>query len=203
MRLWKYKASFGPEVIDLITNKRLFCAPYNWLNDPLVGLLGFNPWEGFSRESFDVECLSEVARRSDGRRDFLDGLRVCSLSIDNSHPLMWVHYANSFRGVAVEVEIPDDHPRLYPVEYPSGFAISDDDDALTLLRKKQRCWHYESEYRLIGKDSYVELERGASRIIFGDRISPAERASIEGLCRQYSFGVACATLLGDGRVKIR
>ena len=39
-----------------------------------------------------------------------DGFRIASLSATPTNFLLWSHYADGHKGVAIEVDIPDGHP---------------------------------------------------------------------------------------------
>jgi len=85
-------------------------------------------------------------------------LRLCSFSRTCTHPLLWSHYADSHRGVAIEfdsecAEFSKAQPVDYRQEYPmfSGvsrhFNISQLEHAALLV--KSHIWEYEEESRLI------------------------------------------------------
>ena len=76
-----------------------------------------------------------------------------------SDPVLWAHYADCHRGVALELN-PEDDPNVFNVEYaddrivipfekiadPSRFLP---EDMIALLRRKCRSWQYEKEVRFI------------------------------------------------------
>jgi predicted nucleic acid-binding protein len=118
----------------------------------------------------------ELLRRYDGG--------IVSLAERNNCPLMWSHYGDQHKGIAVGYSVPDrSAEQLFKVKYGGKSmveasrvaAMLDGDeearravDDAVLLRKAQD-WRYEKEWRLIGRrgaqDSSVELEE----IVFGMR----------------------------------
>src|SRR5262249_29405140 len=67
-----------------------------------------------------------------GRRSYSDlideiirskkGLLVCALSQTFDCHLLWAHYASGFRGLAIEVDLPDDDRNVRPIQYRGVFA---------------------------------------------------------------------------------
>lgn len=85
-------------------------------------------------------------------------LRLCSFSRACTHPLLWSHYADSHRGIAIEFDAkcadfnkaqPVSYQREYPVfpEVSRYFNIGQLERAALLV--KSQIWEYEEESRLI------------------------------------------------------
>ena len=142
------------------------------LDDPVLFLLGH-------------AVQRELLRRYEGG--------IVSLAERNNCPLMWSHYGDQHRGVAVGYSLPDQRAeQVFKVKYGgssmveaskvlamlegSDTARHEVDDAVLL--RKARDWRYEKEWRLIGQrgpqDSPLELEE----IIFGMRCPLAVKYSV-------------------------
>lgn len=119
---------------------------------------------------------SELLRRYDSG--------IVSLATRHNCPLMWSHYGDQHRGLAIGYSVPERSVgQIFKVSYGgdslahaskvaamldgNSAARREVDDAVLL--KKARDWRYEREWRLIGprgaQDSPVELEE----IVFGMR----------------------------------
>jgi hypothetical protein len=88
--------------------------------------------------------------------------RVLSLSANSTHDLMWSHYADGHRGVALVFDASrGDLSLAFRVSYESGKTTLDitfpDEAAVltaTLLRKRDT-WKYEREFRCIGTEALI------------------------------------------------
>lgn len=119
---------------------------------------------------------NELLRRYDGG--------IFSLATRHSCPLMWSHYGDQHRGLAIGYSIPEDsRENLFKVRYGGESQVEaskildmldgnktarrEVDDSVLL--KKAQDWRYEKEWRLIGQrgqqDSQIELEE----VVFGMR----------------------------------
>ena len=87
---------------------------------------------------------------------------IVSFSANPLHPLLWAHYADSGKGVAIGYDIavlkqiPTEHEILGAVQYsdqlPTTSESSDslvDNELRSLLLKKSKHWQHEREWRLI------------------------------------------------------
>ena len=108
---------------------------------------------------------------------------MCCLSGTPTSTLLWSHYANSHRGVAIGIRPTQDTHPLYQVRYSdklarlSPLSLVDSGHARqtelfdTLFLRKAECWRYESEYRVIAT-STTSFARNISahsveQIVFG------------------------------------
>ncbi|MFW2592081.1 hypothetical protein ACN5PC_09175 [Aliarcobacter butzleri] len=76
---------------------------------------------------------------------------ICSFSNRNgfSNPIMWGYYANGFKGVAIEIEIPE-NKNLKKVSYSSELPkIFSEEEIIKILTTKLNKWKHEKEYRFI------------------------------------------------------
>lgn len=115
MRAFKFRsASQVAFALDIIINKRLFCADWKTLNDPLEGMFAYNY---LSRDEEDVrEQVMQIVEQK-------QGLKVCSLSKTFDSHLLWAHYAGGFDGMAIEMELPEEHPSVKDVIYRGVYAM--------------------------------------------------------------------------------
>ncbi|KFG67128.1 DUF2971 domain-containing protein [Microvirga sp. BSC39] len=181
MKLYKYKSLANLwHVLDLVLNQRLYCAHWSTLNDPLEGryeiFLGNKPSK---LESIMVSRI-EQAR---------NGFRIASLSAAATNFLLWSHYADGHKGVAIEVDIPEDHPELTKVTYSPFSSIFSEkaqtqEDMRHLFNGKGEEWAYEEEYRIITDRQYFDLPSKPSRLLLGPMV-PDEQAA---LLRKALFG---------------
>ncbi|MDP3684946.1 MAG: hypothetical protein Q8S01_13545, partial [Ignavibacteria bacterium] len=133
MKLYKYKSLDNLfQVYDILINNRLHCSNIIDFNDPYEGL-------------FVVKYLLKIQRtlrKENGRLirtvrgiweelslldprvkiivDAIDKKRVCSLSRKKNDVQLWAHYANGHRGIAIELDIPDD--KVFKINYIDNLA---------------------------------------------------------------------------------
>ncbi len=124
--------------VDIVLNQRLYAAPYFDLNDPMEGHYLYNKGELDS----DVRNLIKGQKQK---------LRICSLSRVNDNELMWAHYSEGHRGVAIGVEINENKHDVQPVEYDGlpqvGRLNIHNSTAKEILTHKLEVWSYEEEVR--------------------------------------------------------
>ena len=127
----------------------------------------------------------ELLRRYDGG--------IVSLAERNNCPLMWSHYGDQHRGLAIGYSLPEQAAnKVFKIKYGGSsmvaasmvLAMLDGDrgarqvvDDAVLLKKAQD-WRYEKEWRLIGRrgaqDSPIELEE----VVFGMRCPLAVKYAV-------------------------
>ena len=114
MRAYKFKgAAQADHIFDILLNKRLYCAPWHVLNDPMEGTFAYSyRGDGEAKSAKDLAGAVSKALKS---------LRVCSLSATFDSHLLWAHYATGFNGVAIEVELPEASPDIQRVTYRGVF----------------------------------------------------------------------------------
>lgn len=156
MKAYKFRGSDQIAfALDIIIKKRLFCAPWHQLNDPLEGQFTGVMEYGDKAASKHLEKVVKEKYR----------FRVCSLSKSYSSHLLWAHYATGFRGLAIEVELPPPSECIVEVEYRKAFeldvmfdsASKVESTAKSILSSKYREWEYEDEIRIIQKSEWYEL----------------------------------------------
>ena len=106
--LYKYRSLDNfKNFIDIILRNRLYAAKYKDLNDPMEGQYYYMAGE-LDRNIHD--------RLVDEKRE----LRLCSLSRVSNNELMWSHYTNGQRGVAIGLRVDETQYIVRPIQY-NGF----------------------------------------------------------------------------------
>lgn len=185
MRAYKFRSSSKIEfALDILINNRLHCADWRALNDPMEGLFVYatNGEESWAQRA--VKGIGDAKSR----------YRVCSLSRDFQSHLLWAHYAGGFDGMAIEVDLPDDDPRVREVQYRGVFAFLDADDlqdeqeaARTILFSKNDEWRYEQEIRILSDEPYYNLELPIRRVIAGHRMNQALFQTLHMVCERQGI----------------
>lgn len=123
-----------------IKNQRLKIARISQLNDPFE----FLGWK-----LKDPEIRGKLSRwKAERDREF----GILSFSRKWSHPLLWGHYADKHRGLALGFDVPE-HDLFRPVRYlrsrlaPPSNQVLNEAHLDELLLTKFSSWRYESEYR--------------------------------------------------------
>ncbi len=195
MKAYKFRAANQIAfALDIIMNKRLYCASWKTLNDPMEGLFVY------SHSSSDEEDHSKQVERIIEEKQ---KLKVCSLSKTYNSHLLWSHYAGGFNGVAIEIEIPDKHPSVKHVDYGGVFAHVSmpngrNPSALAnqVLSSKYNEWKYEEEVRILQPDEWFNFDTPIQRVIAGHRMPPALFEALNIICN--SMGITfCRTGIGD------
>lgn len=124
---------------------------------------------------------------------------IVSLSAEPLNELMWAHYADSHKGIAVEFDETNElftHPSFLICEYDDNPAVYDPGQGPNhqaveaFARRKRAAWRYERESRLIvGLALCRKVTRGSSTLhLFS--IEPK-------VIRSVTFGLRCPTALKD------
>lgn len=93
----------------------------------------------------------------------LKNMRICCMAdyskLSNNAPLMWSHYANSHKGIAIKYKINEDVINKYnddkqllricPIVYREGKPLTDSITLDNAFFAKGQCWKYEAEHRLV------------------------------------------------------
>lgn len=172
MKAYKFRSAAQIAfAFDIIINRRLYCADWRNSNDPMEGIFVFGSIP--SQES-------EASRRVKGIISAKRQYKICSLAGTFNRHLLWSHYAGGFDGVAIEVELPDRHPKVKKVDYREVFAYvnmheytNEEDAARDILFSKNKEWKYEEEIRILNDSEWYELELPVKRVIAGHRMPPA------------------------------
>ncbi len=143
--------------LDILVNTRLYAARYDELNDPMEGAYLINRYN------------ENIIRLLKTRKD---KTRICSLSTDYKHTLLWTHYAEGHKGCCIEI-IPKNWDVLEPINYVDDLPTANNDtEGRELLSHKSKLWQYEQEVRLFTKSSYCKVD--IRQILFGCKISDVD-----------------------------
>ena len=153
--------------IDIVLNERLYASRYDELNDPMEGVYLTNPSNGNI-----IRLLREEKYKT----------RICSLSTDYRHTLLWSHYADSHTGCCIEVSAVNERELPTTVRYIEHIPVVNDiQEGKELLSHKSTVWEYEKEVRYFRKTSYLNIR--IHRIIFGLKVSNDDYRFYEKLIR--------------------
>jgi len=173
MLLYKYRSLDELwYTLDIILNNQLRCSKWDLLNDPLEGR-----FEIFA--NFDSDDTALVNKKR-------DEWRICALSKSIDSFLLWSHYANGHKGIAIEVDIPESHNELVEVHYtpftPLFTQVIDRDrDQRNLFEVKNENWEYEKEYRILCKDDFFQLPNKVTKIYLGPKVPLDQIAILESI----------------------
>ncbi|GGB03392.1 DUF2971 domain-containing protein [Allosediminivita pacifica] len=203
MRVYKfYPAKWG---LEALSKRRLKVSPIDELNDP------------FEYLSLDLGEKSVRAWAKEFRKIVTEDNGIISFSSNWSQPLMWAHYADSHKGVALGFEIPE--RLLFKIDYVENRIkpTMDVDHSRAsmkilvqkLLRTKHSEWSYEKEFRLVrplkncireGNNFFTDFNETTplKEVILGARYqtSHAEQLSSELKSEGISFQTARAEFKG-------
>ncbi len=137
-----YPANYA---IEALKEERLKVSPIDELNDP------------FEYLSIDMGEKDIRSWAKKFRRIVSDGNGIISFSKYWTEPLLWSHYADSHKGIALGFDIPD--YLLYKIDYISKrikppLDVDENGSSMhklvkQLLRSKHKNWGYEREVRLV------------------------------------------------------
>lgn len=136
--------------IDIIMKNRLYAAKYVDMNDPMEGQYYYN------KGDLDKSMLRKIS--SDKGE-----LRLCSLSRKNNNELMWSHYSEGHRGVAIGLTVDNSKYDVRPIQYTGIHYLNggqiEQDTPREILSHKLNVWSYEEEERVFVTDKfYVDIE---------------------------------------------
>lgn len=153
-------------VADIIMNEQLHSAGFDKLNDPMEGIFYYD-------NGVDKTIIDSIKAAKQKHK-------VCSLSEDFKHPLLWAHYADGFKGICIEIGIEQGYnvheikymnetPKINNGSYSNLTEESYDSFAVRALTRKFKEWTYEGEYRLFNTDDSPKISSGIRvlSILFG------------------------------------
>lgn len=169
-RAWKIRTGEQVDrIVDIVKNRRLYCAQISSLNDPQEGT--FVPDIEETNKNFDA-VQERIERIKYAKVD----LRICSLSLTNLDLGLWQLYGNSGTGAAVGVMIKDPEAsqniRLVTYEnfdHPVRVASKGVKElARDILTRKSNSWANEEEVRVFTQDKeFYNLSSADFEIVFG------------------------------------
>lgn len=193
MLLYKYKSLRELDhTLDILLNERLYCSSYLELNDPFEGLFSASiripPEERVKYLLLRLPDSLRVTKSvSDLPYDSKDRVRICSLSSSPSDILLWSHYADGHKGMAIEFDASGLEATIHRVEYVDELPLYSHTllgmpTPQELLTHKTRHWEYEHEYRVICEERFLEVKGRIRRVLLGSRISDLHFKVIQRAC---------------------
>jgi hypothetical protein len=168
MLLYKYKSLKNLDhALDILLNQRLYCSPYLELNDPFEGLFSASihlpPRERAKYPFFRLPNSFRVTKSVDDLPyDSKDRVRICSLSASPSGILLWSHYADGHKGIAIELDASGLEGTIYEVKYADvlpqySYTLLGMPTPQELLTHKTEHWKYEAEYRALCEAPFLDV----------------------------------------------
>jgi len=197
MTAYKFRPASSMEfTFDILLNRRLYCADWKTLNDPMEGSVVY---------SYDS---SDPNRHQDKLEKLLNEtqrLRVCSLSKTFDCHLLWAHYASGFTGVAIEVDIPDNSPVVRELRYRGVYAFvpvnqlgNPKQSAMEILSSKYSEWEYEKEVRILQESEWFSDGLVVKRVITGTRMNPSLFEALRIVCQNERIEISTLGVGDEG-----
>lgn len=202
--LYKYKSFRNiSHITELLCAQQLHCSYLNELNDP---------WEGTFvhtyRENVYTNGVTTTRQRTETRSIYdypqLDKYRVCCLTSDYRNRLLWSYYADSFRGLCIEIDFDESLvakrgkalEKINRVTY-NGFLFYHNSEMtehfeienkppttktiLSLVSNKSKEWKHEREYRLITLNQKFSVQGRITRVFVGERADGLTKMAVKKL----------------------
>ncbi|MGE6397014.1 DUF2971 domain-containing protein [Chryseobacterium scophthalmum] len=175
--LYKYRSLDNfKNFIDIIINNRLYAAKYDDLNDPMEGHYLYK--DGILDENMRNKIY-----------DNKQMLRLCSLAKKSDNLLMWSHYSNGHKGVAIGVRIDEVEFEVKDIEYLPNLRYFENTnflDAVTILSSKINLWEYEQEVRAFTRDGTNFINVIIEEIHIGSKMSHQDYSLIKKLIEKIN-----------------
>ena len=180
--LYKYRSLENfDNLVDIVLNERIYAAPYFELNDPMEGLYRY------AQGTINQQLIEKIKGQK-------KKLRICSLSRNCNSTLMWSHYADGHKGVAIAVEV-NSSEEVREVRYEgmsfvqNAARIGSQETAKNILTYKLDSWVYEDEERVFvttGKYAKVRVVE----IVLGSRVSDKHKTLVRKLVKRVNESIA-------------
>lgn len=175
---FKYRSLLNQSFfIDILLNKRLFLAKISELNDPMEGFFLCD----LSR--YSSQNISDIKKAH-------NSLRICSLSKTLNNTLLWSHYADGHRGIALGIEL-NTKDEIYPLKYYSTYLSFDqysEKTAIKILLHKEKDWSYEKEVRVFSKRK-KNIKVKIKIIVLGMKMKPKEKETVKRLIEKIDKNI--------------
>ena len=176
--LYKYRSLKNfQNFVDIILNNRIYAAPYFDLNDPMEGLYTYA--EGTINKDMVREIKGEKNK-----------LRICSLSRRSDSTLMWSHYADSHKGIAIGVKV-NQGQDIKSVRYEglsfvqNATSRGSHETARNVLTYKLEPWSYEEEERVfVTCSEYADVS--IHEVIIGTKMDTRIKSLVKKLVKQVN-----------------
>ena len=197
MKLYKFKSlEHFDRIEDILTNNRFYMANWRELNDPMEGHFT----SIYNNENVNYKTLL---------RSFIDykvSLKICSFSQTLKPILLWSHYANQHKGIAIEITLNNiDYPNLYKVNYIQRIPQIDftiNHTPINVLTNKIHFWSYEREYRVIDNSNHISIGK-ITGIYFGVRMSDDDKIRIRELLDDNTITYETKINFNNNHVQVR
>jgi len=198
MKAYKFRSTENYDyLLDIIVNNRLYCADHKDLNDV---------FEADIRVGRDIGREVEFMRKMRHFNELLRSYRICSLTKGFDNPLLWAYYASGFTGIAIELELPDDHKQVYEIEYSDEFDffsdfIDDYENPAQIVRpllRKRISWKHEKEIRILSKDRYFDIKGMITGVIIGPRMNHTAQKGLYDICAKMNISLYRAVVADWG-----
>ncbi len=206
MRLYKYKSLQKlHEAYEILCKNQLHCSDIIQFNDPFEGMFIVKFLNGKKKQQtkingvchYQTKGIWEELLSTDSRaREIVDEIRtkkVCALSTKNDDVPLWSHYADSHKGISIEVDIPvkDLHEIKYfkdlrKVIHGLNSKIIED-QAMIVLETKIWLWRPESEWRIIQDEELYRIPTKIKNVFCGYKIEPKIFSQMQGLFPDIRF----------------
>ena len=157
-------------LIDIFENKRLFASDFDKFNDPM---------DSFFEHYNEANELLEDMKTSKLKN------KILSLCKSPTNILMWTHYADEHKGIAIGIEISSE--KVHKVKYSKDLPLFDSskkEDEIykkrfvkKLLTTKLFPWKYEKEVRTLSDSNFVDIK--ITKIIFGLKTSEDDKEMVK------------------------
>lgn len=176
--LYKYRSLDNfKNFVDIILKNRLYASTFKDLNDPMEGQYYYRTGE------LDRNIRDRLAEEK-------GDLRICSLSRINNNELMWSHYTNGQRGVAIGIRIDKMRYLVRPIQYNGLASIRNQNfnnqTAIEILSHKLEVWNYEQEERVFVQDRHFYIDVQVEQIITGRAMSNSDFGFVRDLVEKIN-----------------
>lgn len=188
-RAYKYRSVSSEEflnrTLDIITNRRLYCARWTDLNDPMEG-----HFELLEREGYEEAIEERLAKLLSEKPRF----RICALSLNPYDRNMLSTYGDGHKGVIIEVELPVSES-IVEVAYRSSYPEIDvlpgkiKDKAIEIFRYKHTDYAHERELRIVFDKEFYTLPSNVKSVRLGVNVGADEKRRIEDACQALDVPV--------------
>ncbi len=175
MKLYKFRP-LGDDLSfcrakEILRTGKFWYSRFWELNDPMEGVYSFTGADGVP-----------IDNMFSGKAEYV----ICSFSGEDGfkNPAMWGYYANAFKGLAIEIEVPDS--KVKKMEWVEDvIQYSDMDESLStaervkkILTTKLKQWQPEDEYRFLCRSDDAEAKEigRITGIHFGDPYGTIENS---------------------------
>jgi len=172
--------------VDIVLKNRLYAASYFEMNDPMEGR--------YLYPSGSNSLDEDIRRKIQGEKE---KIKICSLSEDPENELMWSHYAEGHKGVAIGVQVNESKYRVKPIEYDGlhklGMHNMHQDSPIDILSHKLDVWRYEKEVRVFTSGRKTTIDVEVKEIIFGRSTSNQDKGFIKELVSNINQDIVFRT----------